>query len=68
MDNIDKDSVEYLAGELCKLNLLLKASKTPEEKSIARANYNAHEKMLREKFGSDEAAKKIIKEIMEKCD
>lgn len=65
------ETPEAMAAELCRLNKSIKLGKAIGDlpaAGVAETKYKAYNKILKEKYGHDNAAKKIIKEIMEQCD
>ncbi len=65
------ETPEAMAAELCRLNKGIKTAKAMGDQPMAdvtQKKYIEYNKALKEKFGNDYEAKKIIREIMEKCD
>jgi hypothetical protein len=65
------ETPEAMAAELCRLNKSIKLGKAIGDMpaaGVAQTKYNAYNKMLKEKYGNDNAAKIIIKKIMEDCE
>lgn len=65
------ETPEAMAAELCRLNKSIKTAKAMGDQPMAdvsQKKYGEYNLMLKEKFGNDESAKKIIKAVMEQCD
>lgn len=62
---------QAMAAELCRLNKAIKTARSIGDQNMAAVSqkkYDEYNKTLREKFGNDYTAKKMIREIMEQCD
>ncbi len=65
------ETPEAMGAELCRLNKAIKTAKAIGDQAMAdisQKKYNEYNKVLKEKFSNDDAAKRTIKEIMEQCD